>query len=195
MFRIQEWDDLDADRTGFFPHSFDTDFGYERIANVVYHTPLILLTDNGSTSYVGHRSAKDLVDEEVIVEKEPDETRKKNLVEHILSMGFFHFRIKKYIEIRVADSVPIDRALGYAALLKGIVYSERNLNLLENELSDIDNIDKIQDAVIKIETNGFDAVIYLNMTAADWAMRLIQLASKALSGKDKEYLKCVRSWA
>lgn len=195
LFRIQEWDDLDADRTGFFPHSFDTDFGYERIANVVYHTPLILLTDNGSTSYVGHRSAKDLVDEEVIIEKEPDETRKKNLVEHILSMGFFHFRIKKYIEIRVADSVPIDRALGYTALLKGIVYSERNLNLLENELSDIDNIDKIQDAVIKIETNGFDAVIYRNMTAADWAMRLIQLASEALSGKDKEYLKCVRSWA
>jgi protein-tyrosine phosphatase len=41
-------------------------------------------------------------------------------------MGFFHFRIKKYIEVRVADIVPIKKALGYTALLKGIVYSERN---------------------------------------------------------------------
>lgn len=191
LFRIQEWHDLDPDRTGFFPHSFEADFGYERIADVVSHTPLILLTDNGNTFNVGHKSAKDLVDEEVIVEKELDETRRKKLTEHFLSMGFFHFRIKKYIEIRVADSVPINRALGYAAFLKGIVYSERNLNLLEEELSDIDTIDKIQDAVIKIEKNGSDAVIYQNMTVADWAARLLQLTSEALSEQEKEYLKYV----
>lgn len=193
LLRIQEWDDLDPARTGFFPHAYKADFGYERIADVVYHTPLILLTDNGKTIDVGHKSAKDLVDEEVIVEKELDEIRRKKLIEHIFSMGFFHFRIKKYIEIRIADSLPINKALGYVALIKGIVYSEKNLNLFEKDLSDIDSIDKIQDAVIQIEKEGSDAVIYHNMTAADWAARLIQSASETLSGKDKEYLKCVRS--
>lgn len=191
LLRIQEWDDLDPDRTGFFPYSYKTDFGYARIADVVYHTPLILLTDNSNTFSVGHKSAKDLVDEEVIVEKELDETRRKKLIEHILSMGFFHFRIKKYIEIRIADSVPINKALGYAALLKGIVYSEKNLSLLEKDLSDIDTIGKIQDAVIQIEKDGSDAVIYHNMTAADWAARLLQITSDALSVEEKRYLKYV----
>ena len=191
LFRIQEWDDLDPDRTGFFPHSMEADFGYEQIANVVYRTPLILLTDNGTTSYVGNKNAEDLLNEGVIVEEELDQTRRKNLTEHFLSMGFFHFRIKKYIEIRVADSVPINKALGYVALLKGIVYSDQNLDLLEEELSDIDTIDKIQDAVIKIEKDGHDAVIYHNITAAQWAARLVQISSEAISEQERKYLAYV----
>ena len=191
LFRIQEWDDLDPDRTGFFPHSMEADFGYEQIANVVYRTPLILLTDNGTTSYVGNKNAEDLLNEGVIAEEELDQTRRKNLTEHFLSMGFFHFRIKKYIEIRVADSVPINKALGYVALLKGIVYSDQNLNLLEEELSDIDTIDKIQDAVIKIEKDGHDAVIYHNITAAQWAARLVQISSEAIPEQERKYLAYV----
>ena len=191
LFRIQEWDDLDPDRTGFFPHSLEADFGYEQIANVVYHTPLILLTDNGTTSYVGNKNAEDLLNEGVISEEELDQTRRKNLTEHFLSMGFFHFRIKKYIEIRVADSVPINKALGYVALLKGIVYSDQNLTLLEEELSDIDTIDKIQDAVIKIEKDGHDAIIYHNITAAQWAARLVQISSEAISEQERKYLAYV----
>ena len=191
LFRIQEWDDLDPDRTGFFPHSMEADFGYEQIANVVYRTPLILLTDNGTTSYVGNKNAEDLLNEGVIAEEELDQTRRKNLTEHFLSMGFFHFRIKKYIEIRVADSVPINKALGYVALLKGIVYSDQNLDLLEEELSDIDTIDKIQDAVIKIEKDGHDAVIYHNITAAQWAARLVQISSEAILEQERKYLAYV----
>ena len=191
LFRIQEWDDLDPDRTGFFPQSLEADFGYEQIANVVYRTPLILLTDNGTTSYVGNKNAEDLLNEGVIAEEELDQTRRKNLTEHFLSMGFFHFRIKKYIEIRVADSVPINKALGYVALLKGIVYSDQNLTLLEEELSDIDTIDKIQDAVIKIEKDGHDAVIYHNITAAQWAARLVQISSEAILEQERKYLAYV----
>ena len=103
-------------------------------------------------------------------------------------MGFFHFRIKKYIEIRVADSVPICKALGYTALLKGIVYSQRNLDHLENELTDIDTLEKIQIAVDTIERNGHHAVIYHNKTALDWALHLVALAKEGLSEREKEYL-------
>lgn len=191
LFRIQEWDDLDPDRTGFFPHSLEEDFGYEQIANVVYTTPLILLTDNGSTIDVGRRNAKEVLEEGIIDGDELDEERKIRLIEHILSMGFFHFRIKKYIEIRVADSVPIKKALGFVALLKGIVYSEQNLDLLDAELSGIDTLEKIQDTVVRIEKDGADAVIYDNLTAAQWAERLVQIASDALPEKEQEYLAYV----
>jgi len=59
-------------------------------------------------------------------------TKKLGLeIEHIMSMGFFHFRVKKYIEIRVADAVPVKKAMGYVALVKGI--ASGNLSYEEKE--------------------------------------------------------------
>ena len=87
---------------------------------------------------------------------ELDDDRKKSLAEHFMSMGFFHFRVKKYIEVRVADSVPIDKALGYVALIKGLVYSEDNLRRLDKMLSYITSLSELQEVVERIERDGFD---------------------------------------
>ena len=106
-------------------------------------------------------------------------------------MGFFHFRIKKYIEIRIADSVPIQKALGYVALIKGIVYSSENLDLLSDELKDTDSAEKIRDAVEKTEKDGFDAVIYKGKTVRSWADHLKEIAGAYLDRTDGEYLKYV----
>ncbi|MCR4776467.1 MAG: hypothetical protein K5869_08835 [Saccharofermentans sp.] len=187
LLRIQEWGDLDPARTGFYPHSFDKDFGYDKIADVITHTPLILLTDYGETTDVGSRTAADLINEGVI-EEELVSPRKEKLIEHFISMGFFHFRVKKYIEIRVADSVPLDRALSYVALIKGLIYSEDNLKTLENRLSDVDSPEKIQEAVDEIIVSGLDAVIYDEKTAGEWYKYLVELAGTALSQKEQEYL-------
>ena len=109
-----------------------------------------------------------------------------------MSMGFFHFRVKKYIEIRVADSVSIEKALGYTALIKGLIYSENALEKLEAELLDVASLEDIEDAVDSIEHDGFDAVIYGGKTAKEWAEILIALAEQNLSEKDRGYLNNVR---
>ena len=193
LLRIQEWDDLDPARTGFIEGSLDKDFGYEQIAEVVYNTPLILLSDNGETVGVGSQSARDLFDSGYLNEGSIDEPRRTKLIEHFMSMGFFHYRVKKYIEIRVADSVPIDRALGYVALLKGILYSDAALNTIDWELSTINSAEQIQQAIESIEKDGFNALTYYGKTAGEWADHLIRIASTGLSGEDKEYLNNVRT--
>ena len=190
LLRIQEWNDLDPSRTGFYPHSFDKDFGYDKIADVISETPLILLTDDGNTSYVGGSTADDLVSEGLFSEY-PKSPRKERLIEHFISMGFFHFRIKKYIEIRVADSVPLDRALSYVALIKGLIYSEENLTRLEKDLSDIVSIEQIEDAVDSIIVSGLDAKIYGDQTVREWYKYLLELADNALPENEREYLKNV----
>ena len=192
LLRIQEWGDLDPDRTGFVPFSLDEDFGYDKMAEVIYKTPLILLTDNGETYEVGHMSAEDLVKKNILYENDLRTERKKRLIEHFMSMGFFHFRVKKYIEIRVADSVSIEKALGYTALIKGLIYSENALEKLEAELLDVASLEDIEDAVDSIEHDGFDAVIYGGKTAKEWAEILIALAEQNLSEKDRGYLNNVR---
>ena len=94
----------------------------------------------------------------------------------------------------MADSVPIDRALGYAALLKGLIYSEENLDTIENDLSSIDELSQLQEAVEKIEVEGLNAEIYGGKTAAEWADYLIELAQQSLADEDKEYLENVRAF-
>jgi len=190
LLRIQEWSDLDPSRTGFYPHSFDEDFGYDKIADVISQTPLILLTDEGETSYVGSSTASDLLNGGTI-SKDIPASRKEHLIEHFISMGFFHFRIKKYIEIRVADSVPLGRALSYVALIKGLIYSEENLSILETAFSDIKSIEQIEDAIDAIIVSGIDAKIYGDRTAREWYNYLLELANNALNEKEREYLNNV----
>ena len=194
LFRIQEWNDLDPDRTGFVPHSLDPDFGYDKMADVISRTPLILLTDEGNTIDVGSLNARDLLKSGTIDWDNTDAERRKKLIEHFMSMGFFHFRIKKYIEIRVADSVPLERALGYVALIKGLIYSDKNIRLLDEILSIVTDLDSIQNAVEEIEKNGFDAIIYNGRSALEWSEQLYNLAESALDAEDKEYLKGVRTF-
>ena len=193
LFRIQEWDDLDPSRTGFYPHSLEEGFGYDSIADTILNTPLILLTDDGVTTDVGSETAEDLFARGLIREETLDITRERSLIEHFISMGFFHYRVKKYIEIRVADSVPLDRALGYVAILKGIVYSDDNLSALENELADVDTAEKIQQAVEDIERDGYNAVVY-GRKATEWAAHFYELALDKLPDTDKEYLENVRAF-
>ena len=193
LFRIQEWDDLDPSRTGFYPHSLEEGFGYDSVADTILHTPLILLTDDGVTTDVGSETAEDLFARGMIREETLDITRERSLIEHFISMGFFHYRVKKYIEIRVADSVPLDRALGYVAILKGIVYSDDNLSALEKELADVDTAEKIQQAVEDIERDGYNAVVY-GRKATEWAAHLYELALDKLPDTDKEYLENVRAF-
>lgn len=192
LLRIQEWDDLDPSRTGFVPGSLDEDFGYDKMADVIYTTPLILLTDEGRTTYVASKTAGDLIKDGTVNEKLLEKDRRKKLIEHFMSMGFFHFRVKKYIEVRVADAVPIDKALGYVALLKGLVYSEKNLKTLDKVLAGITTIEEIQSAVEEIEKDGLEAVIYEGKTAGDWAGYLTDIAAKVLPAEDKRYLENVR---
>ena len=190
LLRIQEWNELDPSRTGFYPHSFDDDFGYDKIADVITNTPLILLTDEGETSYVGSSTAADLINDGFI-DKDPQSPRKEHLIEHFISMGFFHFRIKKFIEIRVADSVPLNRALSYVALIKGLIYSDENLSELETALAGIKTIEQIEDAVDSIIVDGLDAKIYDNQPASEWYKYLVELANNALTEKEREYLNNV----
>ncbi|MCR4717470.1 MAG: hypothetical protein K5656_09835 [Lachnospiraceae bacterium] len=193
LHRIQQWNDLDPKRTGFVPNSFDDDFGYDSLASLVYNTPLILLSDNSETIYVGDKTAKNLFEEKIIDEESLTDDRRKKLIEHFISMGFFHFRIKTYIEIRVADSVPIEKALFYAALIKGLIYSEENLTKLEEAFENVNSISEIDEAVEEIEKSGFDASIYDGKNVKELIDFLINLARNGLDSKEREYLDNVRS--
>ena len=190
LHRIQEWDDLDDARTGFLKGSLDEDFNYDKMADIILNTPLILFSKDGNTIDVGSKSAADLVKENII-DVTADSESIKNDIEHVMSMGFFHFRVKKYIEIRVADSVEINKALGYVALIKGLFYDDSNLFALDEKLYNIKTIDEINSAVEEIKKDGLDAVIYKGYTARKWRNILKEIAINSLPENEKRYLEYI----
>ena len=55
-------------------------------------------------------------------------------IEHVISMFWPDVRLKHFVEVRPADCLPADCAIGYTALVKGIFYSEESLAAIEREL-------------------------------------------------------------
>lgn len=173
LLRTQIWDETDKERCGYFEGSLDAEYSFERYAKHVYESPMIFLKDKGEELNVAVKSAKDLCEE-----------RPFTFMEHMLSMFFPHIRLKKYAEIRVADSVPKDRMLGYAALIKGLMYSKENLEELEALFDHITSIEQIKKAEYAIMEKGYYAQVY-GKTAVEWLYILYELAQKALSGESR----------
>lgn len=191
LLRIQEWEDIDTSRTGYFPKSFDDDFGYTSIANTIINTPLILLADNGQTTYVDDKAAIDLINEGVLDYDSRSDEERKHLLEHFISMGFFHYRIKKYIEIRIADAVAIDKAIAFAALLKGLIYNKSSLSKLENLFEKVKSINEIQNATYSAQKDGWEACIY-DKTVKEWFGIIIDIAYDSIDNNEKMYLDLLR---
>ncbi|MDR1927906.1 MAG: hypothetical protein LBQ33_04635, partial [Oscillospiraceae bacterium] len=90
---------VDPGRTGIPPSLFDAGFGFAAYADYVLAAATIV-----------RGGAEDSPLQAAL---------------HESSMVFPDVRLRQYIEVRVADSCPIERALAYAALLKGI-FSDRD---------------------------------------------------------------------
>ncbi|MCQ2751587.1 MAG: glutamate-cysteine ligase family protein, partial [Coriobacteriales bacterium] len=122
--RLNVWRQVDNARCGTIPHLFDDDFSFEKYVDWLFDTPPIITTINGKIekAYMSASLAYANVD------------MNKTDIEHLLSMFWPDVRLKKYIEIRVADSMPPQVALSYVALLKGIFYNYLNLEILEDKL-------------------------------------------------------------
>lgn len=177
LLRTQIWNDVDSDRCGFLEGSLEEDYSFEGYAKALYEKPMIFLKDQGEEVYVGTQSAKDLCKE-----------RSFTFVEHMLSMFFPHIRLKKYLEIRVADSVSKNRMLGYAALIKGLLYSDENLKQLEEKLEKIRAISQVKEAEKAIMEQGYYADVYGKL-AVEWIYDFYEMAKKGLPMEEQIYLK------
>lgn len=177
LLRTQIWNDVDAERCGYFEGSLEEDFSFEKYARYVYEKPMIFLKDNGEELNVQKASARELC-----------ESRPFTFVEHLLSMFFPHIRLKKYVEIRVADSVSKERMLGYAAFIKGLMYSETILKQLEETFASVTTIAQVKEAESAIMEKGYYATVY-GRTAVEWMFALYEMAKAGLSDEDQIYLK------
>ena len=120
-------------------------------------------------------------------------------IEHVLSMFWPDVRLKNFVEIRPADSLPAPLMAGYAALVKGIFYSERSLCAIEQAFGATEGVWLLNDssanqALEAIQRHGAEAVIY-GKTLAEWQELIFEIADEALNEEDAAHLHDLVSFA
>jgi glutamate--cysteine ligase len=183
MARTAIWDDVDALRSMTAPHTFDEDFGFDSYAASILQAPAIFTVEAGKDGekHGVQQGMKSFA--EVLTGQNLD----RATIEHILSLLFFDVRFKTYIEIRMADSLPIEYALAYAALIKGLFYHEETVRRLGERFERLDAA-AVAAAKIALQNAGYDAMVYQH-TAAEWLDDLMEMAREALDAEERCYLK------
>ena len=155
LLRAHIWRNVDPARC-LVPDIFAEGFGFEAYAKFVLRAPEILSPAEGD-----------------------------DLIPLQLSIVFPEVRLRQYIELRAADSMPEDKAFAYMALVKGLFADMPRLKaLLAGFEWSQAALDAAQDAITQ---NGSKAVVY-GMPLKAFTAKLTALAGENLGG-EKTYLE------
>jgi glutamate--cysteine ligase len=185
MVRTVIWDDVDPARSLTAPGTFDEGFDFEAYAAAILQAPAIFTVEDNEAGGRANVAQCGRSFTEVFAGHSLSRTD----IEHILSLFFFDVRFKTYVEIRIADSLPLPYALSFAALIKGIFYSPEALTSLDALATRVghNGAAAISDAKTALRQQGFDAQVY-GQTAAEWLDELLRMAEMSLAEGDRCFL-------
>ncbi|MCL2203914.1 MAG: glutamate-cysteine ligase family protein [Defluviitaleaceae bacterium] len=168
MLRTHIWNNVDPSRSAIATGALEKDFGFRDYAAYVYDAPCVFAHGRPVSAVFAHRAM------------EPEE------ITQAVSMMFPDVCLKNHIEIRVADSMPIESAMGYLALIKGIFYDSKNFDTLHRETTHLRGTD-VSHAKEALMEKGAQAWVY-GKTGADWLDTLFAMAKRGLPGADLPFL-------
>ena len=96
-------------------------------------------------------------------------------------------RLKQYLEYRIADSMPIARALGFAALVKTIVYHEELLDKFDRELAFAEQVSEIAQAENAVCESGYQAMVY-GRSVLEWMQEIFDSVMAVCGNEERELI-------
>lgn len=108
--RDRVWSGTDKRRVEVASYMEDNTLSFAGYADFVMQTPVIVNKEDGREFY----------DERTIGEIAGERIFSKEEMVHMLSMVFPMIRAKQFLELRFADSMPMERVLCYVLLIKGL---------------------------------------------------------------------------
>lgn len=175
--RTYIWNNCDDDRSGIVDNALTDNFSYEKYAEYILDRPPIFIFKNEEVIPTGEKKVKELFN--------PDDYKRDEL-EHLLTMFFPDVRTKKYIEIRMMDSIPYPLNFSAVALLKGIFYNEKNLDKAYEYIKDI-TIEDIKKSKEDIIENGLKGKLK-NRTVLETGKWLVELGKEGLNSDEVKYI-------
>ena len=195
LIRTEIWRGVDPARCGIPPVTFEPDFSFAKYAEYIIGQAAIfeVIKDNSpnenKSSNIGN----------CIIKNNPSKQSDRLVADVLtqnpvwdddyllyLSLVFPDVRLRQYIEIRVADSMPAARTFAYMALIKGLFLDMPSLNQWLSKFPH--NIKAIKDAENAIMDKGIEAIVY-GEPVADLLKQMLELSSKSLNPAEKTILK------
>ncbi len=125
-FRAEIWRHTDKDRTGMLPWAFEPGMGFERWVDYALDVPMYFVKHGDEYVDVAGRSFRDLMAGKL--PGMPGATATiSDWANHITTI-FPEVRLKRYLEMRGADSGPLPYLLALPALWVGILYDDVSLD-------------------------------------------------------------------
>ena len=125
-FRAEIWRDTDKDRTGMLPWAFEDGMGFERWVDYALDVPMYFVKHSDEYIDVAGRSFRDLM-----AGKLPGLPRAgatiSDWANHISTI-FPEVRLKRYLEMRGADSGTLPNLLALPAFWAGLLYDDVSLD-------------------------------------------------------------------
>jgi len=195
LIRTEIWRGVDPERCNIPPITFAPDFSFAKYAEyiinqaaifeVIKNNPEINNTSSTGRSCIIKNNPSKESDRRVyeILNNKPEWDEDYLLY---LSLVFPDVRLRQYIEIRVADSMPADQTFAYVALIKGLFQNMPSLNQwLSKFPKSIEAITAAGDAIMQ---DGYDAIVY-GEPVTELLKQMIELAHKSLNPVEGEMLR------
>ena len=121
-FRSAVWLDTDPDRTGMLPFAFEPGFGFERYVDYALDVPMYFVARNGRYIDCAGESFRRFM-EGKLPQLPGERPTLKDWGDHLTTI-FPEVRLKRYLEMRGADSGQWRRLCALPALWTGVLYDE-----------------------------------------------------------------------
>ena len=125
-YRSHIWTDTDAGRTGMLDFVFDDGFGYERYVDYLLDVPMYFSYRDGEYLDLAGRSFRKFLAGE-LDEMRGELPTLRDWNDH-MTTAFPEVRMKKYLEMRGADSGPWGRICALPAFWVGLLYDDAALD-------------------------------------------------------------------
>lgn len=174
------WENTDSIRGGLVEGVMEKDFGYEDYAKYILRLPPIFIVKDKEIIETQDKTTEEIMDLYNFSHEE---------VDHLLSMAFPDVRARKYIEIRMGDSIPYPLNLSYIALIKAIFYNDEILQYLYKLSQSIDDNKLAMYRQSMIEKGLLGC--FRGKHTYEMLMLLMDLAKRGLGGEEIKYLKAL----
>lgn len=175
-YRSHIWTDTDPDRTGLLDFVFEDGFGYERYVDYLLDVPMYFVYRDGEYIDASGQSFRDFLEGRLPAYPGHRPTM-KDWADHSTT-AFPEVRLKKYLEMRGADSGPWNRICALPAFWVGLLYDDASLDAAWDLVKDftLEERHALRDGVPKHALK----LPFRNGTVLDLARQALAIAAEGL---------------
>jgi glutamate--cysteine ligase len=180
--RSQVWTDVDNARAGMLPFVFEDGMGFERYVDYALSVPMYFVYRDGKYIDVAGKCFRDFLDGR-IPELKGIEPTMADWADHLTTI-FPEVRLKKFLEMRGADSGTWRRICGLPALWTGIYYDQAALDAAWDMVKDwtAEEREAMRDAVPRL---GFKTP-FRNTNVLELARQMLEISAAGLKRRAAE---------